>query len=176
MFRQQLGFKRGVGRMWLSTMGWLTLSMSACSAKLPDGVFVCTTNADCPSGFTCLEALCRSSSSAAATSSADAATSDASTAMNMVGTGMNMVGERVSKPDAGSVAAVPPPPPPPFMQHTFVPLPSGRSLTAGGTFMSSSQYRLWTSIGQSPATGYPVRTSANYRMLGGIVGVLQSGQ
>jgi hypothetical protein len=85
-------------------------------------------------------------------------------------------GERADIPDAGSGKSVPPPPPPPFMPHTFVPLPSGRSLTAGGTFMSSSQYRLWTSVGQSPATGYPVRTSANYRLVGGIVGVLQPGQ
>jgi hypothetical protein len=62
------------------------------------------------------------------------------------------------------------------MPHTFVQLPSGRSLTAGGTQMRSEHFTLLGALGQSPSTGYPVRASANYRLVGGIVGVLQAGQ
>jgi hypothetical protein len=63
--------------------------------------------------------------------------------------------------------AVPPPPPPPCVPHTPVQLPSGRSLTAAGTYMRSEHYGLVTARRQTPGTGYPARSSSNYRWVGG---------
>jgi hypothetical protein len=168
----------------------LGVGVAACKPKLPDGVYACDVDTDCPSEFACRESLCRRGdrggplgSDASTSDSSDAASApnqigerDASAAHDGGRKGRDSGAQRGDKPDAGSGVHVPPPDPPPFMPHTFVPLPSGRSLTAGGTFMRSGQYGLWTSLGQSPATGYPLRTSENYRMVGGIVGVLQPGQ
>ena len=174
---------------------WLLLAFcicgAACKARLPDGVFVCAQPADCPSGFTCREGLCRRGSAESALT-ADAALPNETSAGEEAQGGNTAVGasgeggraqanggrggESASSNDAGSGKAVPPPPPPAFTPHDALQLPSGRSISAGGTYMRSEQYRAWTSLGQSPGTGYPVRASANYRVVGGIVGVLQSGQ
>jgi hypothetical protein len=97
------------------------------------------------------------------------------------------VGGRLSNPAAGSgaghaalqagSAGTTPPvivPDPPFMPHEFIALPSGRSLVAGGVRAQSSNFTLLRSVGQSPAAGYPLRTSPQYRLVGGALGVVQN--
>ena len=176
---------RAALRLWLCAFG--ALLGASCKAKLPDGVFVCASDDDCPSGFRCRESLCRRGGASELATSTDAATPSESmvspdAAPTSGNTASGSAGER-SAPTAGAGGesakdagpkVVPPPPPPAFTPHTFVPLPSGRSITAGGAYMQSSNYRLWTAVGQAPGTGYPVRSSENHRLLGGIVGVLQS--
>ena len=168
---------------WLWVCG--ALGVLACKPSLPDGVFTCAAEGDCPAGFSCLDGLCRRGSKPSADTQSDAALPDVrgEDAAAAGGQGAAPVGGKSSRSDsaagrgtmdAGSGKEVPPPPPPPFMPHSFVQLPSGRSITAGGARMRSEHYQVWTSVGQSPGTGYPVRSSPNYRLQGGIVGVLQA--
>ncbi|MCA9596696.1 MAG: hypothetical protein KC776_25440 [Myxococcales bacterium] len=49
---------------------------------------------------------------------------------------------------------------------------SGMAMLSGGTVMSSTNYKLVLSTGQSPG-GNGVMTSTSYRLQGGIVGATQ---
>jgi hypothetical protein len=43
-----------------ASLAAVLMLLSACTATIPDARFVCTTNAECPPDFTCVERLCRS--------------------------------------------------------------------------------------------------------------------
>jgi hypothetical protein len=173
----------------------LLLAMSACRAQPPDGVFACTVTAECPTGLQCAGGLCRRHAleddvdpsttprDAGADASADAvsgaggkraASGGGSGGKPAADGGVEVGGEKPSMPTEPEPTQPTLPPTKPFEPHTFVPLPAGRSVVAGGNFARSASYQLVHTLGQSPATGYPVRSSAKYRMIGGAIGVVQT--
>ena len=60
---------------------------------------------------------------------------------------------------------------PPFMPHEAVRQPQGQSLVSSGVSCSSAHYSAVRTVGQSPVSGYPVRRSQNYVLVGGVIGV-----
>lgn len=68
------------------------------------------------------------------------------------------------------------PPEPAFVPHESQQLPETQSLVSGGIRSASASYSAVRSIGQSPASGYPVRRSNSYMLLGGIIGVTHAPQ
>jgi hypothetical protein len=60
-------------------------------------------------------------------------------------------------------------PPDAFVPHVPLPAPSGRTITAGGSWMESPVFRAVVTAGQTPG-GNRVMKSANYRFVGGLVG------
>jgi len=166
------------------------LALSACRAQPPDGVFACTVTAECPTGLRCAGGLCRrhpleddvNPSTTAHDAGADASPDAVSgTGGKRAAFGGNAGDASKPAADGGGEKPSTPtepeptlPPTKPFEPHTFVPLPAGRSIVAGGNVARSASYQLVHTLGQSPATGYPVRSSSKYRMLGGAIGVVQT--
>jgi hypothetical protein len=60
-----------------------------------------------------------------------------------------------------------------FVAHQFVPGPYNRALVAGGASATSPLYQVVLTVGQSPGGGNTVKTSANYRFVGGLIGSTQ---
>jgi hypothetical protein len=60
-----------------------------------------------------------------------------------------------------------------FVAHRFVPGPYNRALVAGGASATSPLYHVVLTAGQSPGGGNTVKTSSNYRFVGGLIGSTQ---
>jgi hypothetical protein len=60
-----------------------------------------------------------------------------------------------------------------FVAHQFVPGPYNRALVAGGASATSLLYQVVLTAGQSPGGGNTVKTSSNYRFVGGLIGSTQ---
>jgi hypothetical protein len=174
-----------------------SIAAQGCRATPPSGIFPCASDNDCPPHFVCepSDGLCyselqqpgpRLGDDATTGVGVDGAPADVSSTEGGVPPGSPDAGvaqDSSAAPDSGASRPEDPAPidepkqpivlpmEPDFMPHEPVQLPRGQSLVSGGVRSKSSNYSAVRSLGQSPASGYPVRRSKSYVLVGGVVGV-----